>query len=162
MEPLRRAEGGYFVASLDDWMLAFQKGFTKIELTLLPSGHSAMGREIDQNFDPDSTNPSDIKLFRDSVAQFQTANNVCTCQKGALCEQTVVAIKSCMRQSVRHTFWCSSSVLVYTCVCLCVNCAQFNALVCTASNSEEWFSLCYLVVEVVCNVVRVVTVLHYV
>lgn len=73
-------------------------------LSLYGSLTSAMGREIDQNFDPDSTNPSDIKLFRDSVAQFQTANNVCTCQKGALCEQTVVAIKSCMRQSVRHTF----------------------------------------------------------
>lgn len=64
----------------------------------------AMGKEIGQDFDPESTNLRDIQLFRDSVAQFQTAHNVGTCQKGALCEQTIMAIKSCMRQSVRHTF----------------------------------------------------------
>eukprot|EP00731_Ephydatia_muelleri_P021558 Em0014g149a len=94
------------------WPLA-ENGYltkaTRVELhdqflSLYSSLTRAMGKEIGQDFDPESTNLRDIQLFRDSVAQFQTAHNVGTCQKGALCEQTIMAIKSCMRQSVRHTF----------------------------------------------------------
>ena len=64
----------------------------------------AVGSEIGHDFDPRSTKLDDIMLFRQWVTQFQTAHNVGTCQRGVLCETTLLAIKSCIRQSLRHTF----------------------------------------------------------